>query len=592
MADPGLRRSLSILLEPGRRARWVWLIGLAVVNAAVEALGALLIFFAVNRVTGGAASTPLDSLFPPGTDRSTMLIVAAVIGVFFLGRAAFTIGRTWIDSRVVQNTAARTADRLFRRYLATPYRLHLRRSSPELIRNAITSVDEVASRFLTPLVSVSGEAIIIVVMVAVLAVTAPVPTAVVAGVIGVVGFALLRVVRTRLRTVGRLSERSQQRSFAAIQQGLHDLRDIKVYGRERFFAGIFRRERRLFARARYEMATLSVVPRVGIETLVFLMVVGFLAVSTADAAAGSLSVLGLFAYAALRIMPGVNRVINGLNKIRFSTAAVENVIGDLQGPEPPLPAHRRPDQPLEWSTLVLADVCFRYEDEGPDVLCDIDLVLHQGEAVGLVGPTGSGKSTLLDLLLGLLEPTDGSITLDGRPLAELLDLWQASIGLVPQEIYLLDDTIRRNVAFGVRDRDIDDESVWRALKLAQLATFVESTEHGLDTPVGERGVSLSGGQRQRVAIARALYHDPRILVFDEATSSLDSATERELLAAIDRIGRDRTIFMVAHRLSTVRGCDRILVVDEGRIVASGTYDELARDSDLFRELTETSAEER
>ena len=582
MANPGLRRSLSILLEPGRRARWVWLIALAVVNAGVEAVGALLIFFAVNRVTGGAASTPLDSLFPPGTDRSTMLIVAAVIGVFFLGRAVFTIGRTWIDSRVVQNTAARTADRLFRRYLATPYRLHLRRSSPELIRNAITSVDEVATRFLTPLVSVTGEAIIIVVMVAVLAFTAPLPTIVVAGVIGVVGFGLLRLVRVRLRRVGQLSERSQRRSFAAIQQGLHDLRDIKVYGRERFFAGIFRRERRLFARARYEMATLSVVPRVGIETLVFLMVVGFLAVSTADAAAGSLSVLGLFAYAALRIMPGVNRVINGLNKIRFSAAAVQNVTGDLQGPEPALPAHGRPDRPLEWSTLVLSRVCFRYEDEGPDVLCDIDLTLQRGEAVGLVGPTGSGKSTLLDLLLGLLEPTEGSITLDGRPLADVLDAWQASIGLVPQEIYLLDDTIRRNVAFGVRDRDIDDESVWRALKLAQLATFVESTEHGLDTPVGERGVSL----RQRVAIARALYHDPRILVFDEATSSLDSATERELLAAIDRIGRDRTIFMVAHRLSTVRGCDRILVVDEGRIVATGTYDELARDSELFRELSE------
>ncbi len=558
---------------------------LAAVNAAVEALGALLIFFAVNRVTQSPSTTPLDAWFPPGSDRATMMVVAAVIGGFFLARAVFTVGRTWFEHQVIQHTAARTADRLFRRYLATPYRVHLRRSSPELIRNAITSVDEVAMRFLTPLVSVSGEAVIVVVMVAVLAVTAPVVTVVAAGAIGVVGFALLRFVRGRLRQVGRLSERSQQRSFAAIQHGLGDLRNIKVYGRERFFAAIFQTERLGFARARYEMATLSVVPRVGIETLVFLMVVGFLAVASADAAAESLSVLGLFAYAALRIMPGVNRIIHGLNRIRFATAAVDNVVADLSGPEPSLPPLRNREAPLEWSAVIFEDVSFRYDDDGPEVLSGIDLTLRKGSSTGLVGPTGAGKSTLLDLILGLLEPTGGTITLDGRPLTDVLDRWQAMIGLVSQDIFLLDDTIRRNVAFGIPDDEIDDDKVWRALRLAQLADFVEQTDRGLDTPVGERGVSLSGGQRQRVAIARALYHDPEILVFDEATSSLDPVTERDLLDAIDQLGRDRTVVMVAHRLSTVERCDRIVVVDGGRIVAEGDFGELTRDSALFRRLS-------
>jgi ABC-type multidrug transport system fused ATPase/permease subunit len=229
-------------------------------------------------------------------------------------------------------------------------------------------------------------------------------------------------------------------------------------------------------------------------------------------------------------------------------------------------------------------VSYTYADEADPVLVDVDLTIARGESIGIVGPSSAGKSTLIDLLLGLLTPTRGRITVDGRDVAGALRSWQRHIGYVAQEPFVLDDTLRRNVAFGVGDAEIDDQRVTAALRLAQLGEFVVGLPAGLDTMLGERGTRLSGGQRQRVAIARALYDEPEVLVFDEATSALDTPTERELIAALEALRGVKTLVVIAHRLTTVRHCDRLAVLRDGRLAAVGPWDELlARDAG-FRAL--------
>lgn len=584
-----VRRDLAVIIEPGERWKWVTLVLLAVVTAGLETLGALLVFYATNRLVGGDTSTPLDRFFASTGDGEPLTAVAITIGVFFVVRGIYKVLSTWFEARTIHLTAARISDRLFRRYVTVPYLEYLRRNSSELIRNAVTSVEGVAVRFLTPIVAVASEIIVILFLVAVLAVTAPLPTLAVVVVLAVVGSILMRFVRARLRRFGRLSELATQASLTVLQQSLQDLRSIRILGREEYFAGLFRAERNRNARSKYSLATFSQLPRAAVETLVFLALVVFLATTSVEGAADSLGIIGLFAYAALRIMPGVNKIISGLNLIRYGTASVDNVIEDLAAPQRSLTAGVRQGPGLAWSTVVFSGVGFAYEPGSPAALDGLDLEIRCGETIGIVGHTGSGKSTFVDLLVGLLEPTHGSIRIDGTDLGDVRGAWQGEIGIVSQDVYLLDDTIRRNVAFGLPDEEIDDAAVGRCLESAQLGAFLAGAAHGHATRVGERGVAVSGGERQRIAIARALYRLPSLLVFDEGTAALDTATERDLLTALTQRGTARTVMMVAHRLSTVRACDWIAVFDGGRLVDTGSYDELVVRSAPFRDLV-TAAE--
>ena len=248
-------------------------------------------------------------------------------------------------------------------------------------------------------------------------------------------------------------------------------------------------------------------------------------------------------------------------------------------------------QPQARETLVLRDrweveeVNFTYEGADRPALEEVTLTIAPGEVVGICGPTGGGKTTLVDVITGLLEPTSGRVSVDGHDLREYDREWQRNLGIVPQMIFLTDESLRRNIALGVPTREIDETAVREAVELAQLSSFVDSLPAGLDTVVGERGVRVSGGQRQRIAIARALYRRPQVLIFDEGTSALDNQTEADLMRALERLRGDHTIVLVAHRLSTVRDCDRIVFLDKGRIAGLGTYDVLAETNAGFRRLT-------
>ncbi len=377
---------------------------------------------------------------------------------------------------------------------------------------------------------------------------------------------------------------------ATIQQSLTGIRDVKILGRERFFAHQFVTDRAKNARAAYLTGTVAQLPRVLIETSLLLLILGFfvLAVGRGETAASILPVLGVFSYAGMRMQPSLQKIVAGINSLRYATAPINEVYQELQELDR-AGARRRvtsPD-PLHFEEeITFEDVSFRYENTSAPALSDVNLRIAKGESIGVCGPTGGGKTTLVDLLAGLLDPTSGTIRVDGQDLRGQTREWQQNLGVVPQSVFLLDDTLRRNIAFGIPDEEIDESAVIAAVRLAQLSEFVGSLPEGLETRVGERGVRISGGQRQRVAIARSLYRKPSVLIFDEGTSALDSITEAELIGTLDSIRGERTIIIVAHRLSTVRGCDRIVLVTGGRIADIGDYDELLARSTEFRQLAE------
>jgi ATP-binding cassette subfamily C protein len=568
---------------------------LGLVLAAAESVAAVLIAVLVDTMIPASESSielPLvgdvSEWLPGSTQAEQLQFLAIGMAAFFLAKAGLQLIETYVRSRVTQNTGARLANRLFAGYLAMPYKFHIAHNSSELMRNASWAANEVVTNYLTPIAIGLTDVAMLVFLLGVLVFAAPTATLLTIGLLLPVTLIVLRIVRPSLNRLGKVTKKSVQESLGSLQESLHGIRDVKVLGRERFFDREFRRTRQRLARSSYLYPTVAQVPSLTIETLLVLAVLGFVAVRGGEEqmAAASLPFLGLFAYAGLRMMPAMSSIVAAVNRIRYGQSVAETIATNIEMIDAEAEDVPRHDAvPIQFQTAIeLEGVDFTYED-GTEVIRGLDLVIRRGESVGIVGATGAGKSTLLDLILGLLDPTAGRITIDGRDLRDDIRGWQAAIGLVPQSVYLLDDTIRRNVAFGIADDEIDDDAVAEAIALARLEDFIATLPQGLETTVGERGVRLSGGQRQRVAIARALYRRPQILIFDEGTASLDNLTEAELLRAIEGLRGERTIITVAHRLTTVQGCDRVILLADGVIVDQGGYDELRDRNRTFREMT-------
>jgi ABC-type multidrug transport system fused ATPase/permease subunit len=587
-----IRRTIGII-ERGARGPWIVVLVLAVVVSFVEAAGALLMYVVVAAFTRpeDALDLPvvgdLRERFPGVPENTLFRYLALVVAIFFVVRTILYLGQTYLQYRAAYSTGASISGRLLRGYLGMPYAWHLRQNSAQMVRNAYDSVNQLVLYVLPPLVMVVAQGLIVLAIGIVLLVVAPIATLFIIVALGGVVFVLMRFVQPRLHGQGETYQEMAKRSFQSLQQSLHGIRDIKLLGREEYFRAQFERSQDRIGRTQYIRQTLFETPRVAVENLVILLLLAYLAVVGIDSQQSeeSLAVIGLFAYAALRLLPAFNRMILSWNHLRYGSAAVRHVADDLEmfDVQAPLPAGE-PATRLELrEAITLEGVSFRYEGGDREVLEDIDLVVGAGESVGLVGPTGGGKTTLVDTILGLLQPTSGTVKVDGVDIRTNLRGWHATLGVVPQGEFLIDDTLRRNIALGVPDDEIDGDAVDEALHLAQLDEFARALPDGLDTVIGERGERLSGGQRQRVAIARALYRRPAVIAFDEGTSALDSHTEGELIAALEGLRGERTLISVAHRITTVQRCDRILLVERGRIVDGGSYDDLrARNADFRR----------
>jgi ATP-binding cassette, subfamily B, bacterial PglK len=585
-------RKFYFLVAREQPGRWAAVVGAAVAASGYEMLGALLVALLVGLIAdpSGEMSLPLigdiRGLFPTVDNTTFLIATAIVLGVFFLSRMLVQLGFNYIAHGMSQYAGARVSSRLAEGYLRLPYAFHLNRNSAELVRNAHQTVNELTHQCFLPIIQVLAEGVVVVGLLVVMLVVAPEATALAVLIVGGAALLLLRVVQPRLKRLGAKAQEMRKRTLGTLQQSLHGVRDIKILGGEAHFGGVYRRNRGRLARSLHIKGAVAEMPRHVIETALIgfiLLLFGF-SLMTGTATEELLSVLGLFAYVGLRMLPSLQKIVGGLNNIRFSGPALDNVHDDVRlVEEVELPDADHADLTFD-DALALEHVSFVYPQTEHPAIADVDVTIRPGEVVGICGPTGGGKTTLTDLIAGILPPTSGRVTVDGTDIQDAVPAWFGKLGVVPQMVFLTDDTLARNIALGVPDERIDEEALWEAVRLAQLEDFVSSLPDGLQSDVGERGVRVSGGQRQRVAIARALYRRPEVLIFDEGTSALDSATEAVLMSSLERLRGAHTILLVAHRLSTVKGCDKILYLDQGRVAGIGTFDELCDESPGFRAL--------
>jgi ABC-type multidrug transport system fused ATPase/permease subunit len=590
-------------LPARERWRWLLLLPLAGLVALVEAAGALAVFGLLRLVVDPelVKTAPVVSqlwridLFD-GEPRTTVALLALAVGVFYLLRAAFIAWAEWIRQGIVYGSSALAAERLLARYLSADYLFHVERRSASLIAPMTRATDIAYELCAGSAVNIFAEVVIIAALAIVLIVSAPPITIVTVAI--VLGLVLIPIVLTRRlwERIGETESALHQQQLHLLQQSLGAIKDVKLTGRQPFFEERFRDIRRELGDTKRRRASAATLARVGVEaTLILGMLIVVFLVMRADSSGGdTVSVLALFAYTGFRVVPSANRIMLNSGYLREAHPWVRGMDEDMRQLRVPAIRPFEPSPPMLQSTLACDDVSFRYEDAPAPALEHVSFTIVRGQSVGIVGPTGAGKSTLVDVLLGLLTPATGRVLIDGEPLAGKERAWQRQIGYVSQDVYLLDDTLRRNIAFGIPEGAIDERRLAAAVFQARLEEVVNAMPHRLETVIGEDGVRLSGGQRQRVAIARALYHDPPVLVFDEATAALDNQTEREVTDAIAHLRQGygghanmhgaRTLIAIAHRLSTVKDCDQLIYLRDGKLAGVGTYEELLRDPG-FRQLT-------
>lgn len=562
------------VLDSAQRRSAAGLLGLTLISGVLETVGVGVIIPVLVLTTQTDIGSRYPALVPwlnrlgnPSHERLVIGAMLALVGVYVV-KAIFLAFLASRQARFVFELQVDLSEKLFAGYLRQPYTFHLERNSAQLILN-VSQANEL-TKAIHQFLGFMAEAVALFGISAMLLAAEPVGAIMVATIFGLAGWSFTRFTRGHILRWGKEARQHNERRMQHLQQGFGAAKDVKLLGREAGFLDQFRMNNSGAAKASRHQTVLGTIPRLWLELLAVgsLTVLVFVMIAQGKPLDALLPTLGLFAAAAFRLMPSINRLIGFSQAVRFSLPIIDVVGRELRLVTPSVaPQSARPVQFKE--VLNIHQIAFRYPTGEVDVLHDVSLAIPQGTSVGIIGGSGAGKSTLVDIILGLLAPDRGAVTVDGVDIQSNLRGWQDRIGYVPQSIFLTDDTIRRNVAFGLPEDQIDEIAVGRAIRAAQLANFIEGLSSGLDTFVGERGIRLSGGQRQRIGIARALYHDPSVLVLDEATSSLDLATERGVMEAISALQGELTIVIVAHRNSTIANCNTRYRVEHGRVVEVG-----------------------
>lgn len=566
------------MLTPRERFQGIGLVALMVVSMMLEMLGIGIVVPALSAMSSGLSglSSPatqqwLAYLGNPSQNQIILGGLAVLLAIYVI-KVAFLVFANWRQAAFVSRVHSRVAMQLFRRYLLQPWRYHLANNSTDLVQKLgeTTGLSSVCTAFL----SLVAESLVLAGILSLLLWYEPVGAIAVGILMGGATWLLQSATQHRLQQWGTRYWRHVANANRVFAEGLQGAKDVKVLGREQSLidrAAVHKSEQ---ARLNARNTVFQQLPRLWFE----LIAVGGLCALTAvmvregKSPQAMVPTLGLFAAAAFRMLPSANRVITGLQTLRFSSAVMNALYSDLQLPEIGLPDRCAP---LPFRQAIrLEGIRFRYDKTPLYALDGVSMKIPHGASVGLIGGSGAGKSTLVDILLGLLAPTSGRVTVDGADIADNVRAWQSVVGYVPQSIFLSDDTIRANVAFGVPPDQIDDIAVARAIAAAQLDSVVSQLPDGTNTVLGERGMRLSGGQRQRIGVARALYHDPQVLVLDEATSALDSETESGVMAAVESLHGAKTLIIIAHRLTTVARCDVVYRLEKGKVVATGSLAEV------------------
>ena len=494
---------------------------------------------------------------------------ALLIYVFlYLLKNISSLALFWYQASFSNLLRVRMSKDLMAYYIRKPYEFHIGQNSSELIRNAFTEVGTVVGAGVQPILQITTEVLVIIGLTTVLLVVEPSGALIAMILSTILLYVIFHYLKSYLYRWGKEREYHEGMRIKYIQQGLASVKDIKIFGGEQDFVGKYRYHALESAYSTIKHASIQQVPRLAIESLVIVLVVFYISynIHIGEEVNQMSSVLAVFAVSALRLMPSANRIITALQSIRYGMPVVETIYEDLYDYK-----NNYQKKIITGNINVtfckdirLKKITYSYPNSmNKKILSDISLTIKKGDKVALIGESGSGKSTLINIIMGLLPQSKGVIEVDGVDIRENIGDWQKKISYVPQDIFLLDETLAENIAFGINK--IDRERVWSVIKQAQLYDVVRELPEKIDTIVGERGIRFSGGQRQRIGLARALYHQPEILVLDEATSSLDVDTEKRIMETVYNLGDDLTIIIITHRESTIYACNNIIRVNSGRI---------------------------
>ena len=590
-----LRRLLKEL--PPSRLRFLVVV---LVASFLQGLMDILLVGLLARLVGLMAGVKLADQIPGihvfggGMLDQAGWLLGLLIVAFWL-TSGLRFGVAFLQSMLSAEIWNDLVNKVYRNLMLQDYEFFTHHRTANLSESFNRILNKVSTTVVSPMITIAGNALSVLVLLSGVVLVLGTPALLMFGLmLGAYALAS-KLIIPYLRFATKQRVRYSRRIHLLLMESLRSMRDVQLYSAERFFINRFASDG--VVAKRYDRLTklLPDVPRYVIEpagiTILFLIGLGPSvlsgdAVSVREAIPTLAAVLGTL----LRISGPLQNTFRNINKLRGGLPEIQDALEllDLRpkrlnasAPGVPTPSGVMPRQFIQ-----LRDVSFSYSGSEESVLSNVDLTIPVGSRIALVGRTGSGKTTLAHLLLGLFRPSSGDLTLDGLPLnEEELPAWQGNCALVPQDIRLLDASIRDNVAFGCDPEEIEDDQVWAALEAAQFDDVVSAMPYGLFTMIGENGIKLSGGQRQRLSLARAFYRDAKVLVLDEATSALDNKTEHDVMQALDLVGRRCTTIVIAHRLSTVRKCDRIYEIEDGRIKASGDFDTLCRLSDSFREMT-------
>lgn len=579
----------GILFDTGTRWRLLACLLGAVLSAGLDIVGVLALLPLMQLLTNSGqrsgALAEIDSLLGGGSSDSELAIVIAGLMIVAFGAKTVVVltFRRWQMNFIAEQEAG-TAVRLLAGYLGAPYAVFVRRGQAEYMRTLSDAVTATYHNVVVAGLALVTEALTLASLATVLFVTNPAATMAAVAWFAATLIPLNRMVRRRSSGLGEKVSGQRLRLYRAMVHPVGGAKEIMLRHNAADFEKELKEAKLDATRTGLQQLYLGEMPKYVLELafisgIALMSVVAFWRSSSEEA----LLTLALFAGAGTRMLPSLVRLSGSLSQIRYGAPLTRLVIDDLHQFDSPLaPAA----EPMPAGDLVLDDVGFSYPGSDRPALDGVSVRVPHGTSLAVVGPSGSGKTTLVDVILGLHSPTHGRVTVGGVDIAADLPRWHASIGMVPQDVWWNADTIAANIAFGVPPEHRDPERLARAVQQAHLEDVVSALPDGLDTMLGERGMRLSGGQRQRVGIARALYRDPHVLVFDEATSALDNLTEHRITETLTSLRGATTLVVVAHRLSTVRGCDHLIYVDGGRVVASGTFDEVRASSPEFARLVE------
>ncbi len=577
-----MMQKIGYLFDRKQKGQLAGLAVLILIGGVLETLGVSMMLPVVNVIMDPESIMDnvwviriMDILHIENSTQLIILILGAVIALFVI-KNAYLLFQTYVQNTFVTRNRNRMISRVMREFLNRPYEEYLGADIPTVFRLTDSDIPN-AFQLILVMIQMVTEIVVSVCLCIVLVVISPAMSLFIVVIFLGMTLVIMKVLKPRLNEIGRKNQAIQSRIAKWRIQSIYGLKDVKVLNREEFFVRNYYESGAIGANVARNYAVLNNLPRLLIETVFIAAMLLFimLYILKGNDITVLIPQLTAFAVAAIRIMPGTNRINTYLSQIAYSQPCLDylyenltqNMKEDVNGSVTGLEGVEKKELPeLQLQDrIALNHISFTYPNTEKPIFTDAHMEVKKGQSVGIMGPSGAGKSTIVDILLGLLHAQEGTITCDGRNIFENYPSWLSKIGYIPQSIYLIDESIRDNIAFGIDADKIDEKRIWEVLEEAQLKEFVEELPEGLDTTIGDRGVRISGGQRQRLGIARALYHNPEILVFDEATSALDSDTEKAVMDAVNSFHGKKTMVIIAHRLNTIAKCDVIYKVENEKI---------------------------